>query len=86
MVKESKFMTRASLVKVKGSCGKPNYACALNHSPKHIGYYLSFSEKANTQMVYISKNRVSDIRQVINAWRDFKAISKELDRSNLAVF
>lgn len=83
---ESGSMIQGSLVTLKSRCGKPNCACASDSSRQHVKYYLSFSEAGKTQMTYVPRERVSEIKAAITAWKRFKKISKELARNNLEVF
>ena len=76
-------MLRGSIVQIKGRCGKANCACAHDPSRKHTRYYLSYSEKGKTQMIYLPKKKVAEVRKATEAWRRLKEISEEISRKNL---
>ena len=76
-------MPRGSIIQIKGRCGKANCVCAHDPSRKHTRYYLSYSEKGKTQMVYLPKKKVAEVRKATEAWRRFKEISEEISRENL---
>lgn len=79
-------MIRGSLVKQKAACGKPNCICARDPDRRHIRYFLSYSEKGKTRMVYIAKRKVPELIKALEAWRAFKEKSKELASANLREF
>jgi len=86
LLREALLMLRGSLVQIKGRCGKPNCVCARDPSRKHTRYYLSYSEKGKTQMVYLPKKKVAEVRKATEAWKRFKEISEEITRKNLKEF
>lgn len=76
-------MIRGSLVKQKACCEKVSCICARNPARKQLRYFLSYSEKGETKMIYIAKNRVPELRKALRDWRDFKEKSKVLASANL---
>ena len=84
--KEAAFMLRGSLVKLKGKCGKPNCGCAQDPSKRHTRYYLSYSEKGKTRMIYISRDRIEQVREAVDAWKSFKELGEEIALGNLNEF
>lgn len=84
--KEATFMLRGSLVKLKGKCGKPNCGCAQDPSRRHTRYYLSYSEKGKTRMVYVSRGRVEQVSEAVDAWKRFKELGEEIALKNLKEF
>ena len=60
-------------------CGNPNCRCKDSKNPKKHGpyYQLSYTHKGKSTTEFVTKDRVSEVRQQIRNYRSFKKLIEE---------
>lgn len=75
-------MLQGSLVTLYRRCGKKG--CRCERGEKHgPAYYLSYKEAGVTQMVYIPKSKLNDVKKSMKAFRRYWELGVKLSRLNL---
>lgn len=74
-LKSPQNLLAASLVELYSRCGKPSCRCrqGFKHGP---AYYLSWREEGRTQMLYVPKSMLEEVRQGIEQWKTAGALGK----------
>ena len=73
----------ASLVQVNVRCGKPGCHCAEGEG--HPSWYLSFSRKGKTVIVYVPKDDLEEVRQWVREHRRVKRLVREISELSVAL-
>lgn len=74
-LKNPQSLLAASLVELYSRCGKPSCRCrqGFKHGP---AYYLSWREDGRTQMLYIPKSMLEEVRQGVGQWKTVGELGK----------
>jgi len=75
-IKECKPMIAGSLGKILRKCGNPNCKCAQGE--KHIGWKLTWKEKAITRSLYVPVDLVEEVQSWVNEYKRIQMLMKEV--------
>lgn len=75
-LRECKPMIAGSLGKISRKCGNPNCKCAQGE--KHIGWKLTWKEKAVTRSLYVPIDLVEEVQNWVNEYKKIQKIIKEV--------
>ncbi len=75
-------MLQGSVVELNARCGKSG--CKCEQGEYHgTSFYLSYREKGRTQMVYLKKELVCEVRRRLKQFKRYKALGERLSKRNL---
>ena len=71
-------LMRGSLVRSRGTCGKPN--CRCTRGQPHEGLYLVVTEGGKPRQLYVPKSWEQTVRDWIEQYRQARRLMDELSR------
>lgn len=75
-------MLQGSIVKINARCGKKG--CKCERGQYHgISYYLSYKEGGRTQMVYIPRHLITEVKRKVEDFKKYRQLGVELAQINL---
>ena len=88
LLKYARSMIRGSPVKLYKRCHNQNCSCQKGDKKHGLAYYISVPGKTATEMYYLTKDQALSKKLIsaINAFKQYKEITKEISQLNLILY